>query len=83
MIKYVAKWKRKARLARERRAAEAAIAVETEANQVSIGGEQRSSISGLQQHLNASSDNAVSSRIRLGPLKLGSLRRPSASKTLF
>ncbi|KAL7076846.1 hypothetical protein ACQ4LE_004116 [Meloidogyne hapla] len=74
IIKYVAKWKRKARLARERRAAEAAtLAAETQGNnRLSIGGE-------ISIQNPNTSENAGSSRIRLGPLKLGSLRRPSAS----
>ncbi|CAK5031936.1 unnamed protein product [Meloidogyne enterolobii] len=74
IIKYVAKWKRKARLARERRAAEAAtLAAETQGNnRLSIGGE-------LSSQIPNNSDNAGSSRIRLGPLKLGGLRRPSTN----
>nr|CAD2186052.1 unnamed protein product [Meloidogyne enterolobii] len=74
IIKYVAKWKRKARLARERRAAEAAaLAAETQGNnRLSIGGE-------LSSQIPNNSDNAGTSRIRLGPLKLGGLRRPSTN----
>ncbi|KAF7640231.1 Ammonium transporter [Meloidogyne graminicola] len=76
IIKYVAKWKRKARLAREKRAAEAAaLNIETN-NRLSIGGEISS---GIQNPNTSNNNNIPSTKIRLGPLKLSGLRRPSSN----
>jgi hypothetical protein len=65
VIKYVAKWKRLARKARERRIAEAAAA---------RGEDPETAVAERQVQADQASSGSL---LRLGPLKLGTLRRPS------
>ena len=80
VIKFVAKWKRKARLARERKHAElAAQRAQEEPSGDAGGAGGKNSIGGQTQPEQSSTGGGggTGGGMRLGPLKLGALRRTS------